>query len=446
MAAINKLLAEIDPDAKQTTVKPEIREQRIYRPESAQSAILEVIRSHAPGGMHHNHIASVYGILTRHKNVTPAEIIENIDIFRENLAPDSGEHGKLDDTLNSLSKTYGMNGGAPTGQKPMPIGDIYIPTWNNRPAALPAVLKLGGTPILTHQNTAALIATPGAGKSSIMEAIGASFLNPDADTLGFEVDSSCRGIIIIDNERTHLDVWNSFYRMCKRTKINEGSAVAGVMFAGLRSVARLGERIKAIEHLLETNPCSLLLIDGAGDLVTDTNDLEQAIESRIWLREITVKFDLSAFVTLHPNPGSNKPRGHQGSEICRESESVLLSKARDDDKKLLTTDFEHGKNRNNPKLTTAYRWSADQMMFVSADYDEVQSGNASGRDLYARRQSEELAADILPGQSSICHKDLVQAIMQRTAKSERTAKDRVADMCGWKIIEKGADGSYRLSG
>jgi hypothetical protein len=340
-----------------------------------------------------------------------------------------------------------------TGQQDLPTAphlqvinkNVFIPEWGNRPEELPAVVKLGGTTILTHQNTAALIANPGGGKSSAMEAIAASYLNPMTDNLGFEVDPSCKGLIIVDNERTNLDVWNSFYRMCRRAQIPEGGAVPNVKIAGLRSVARLPERIKTIEYLLENNPCSLLLIDGAGDLVTDTNDLMQAIECRIWLREITVKYNISIFVTLHPNPNSNKPRGHQGSEICREAECVLLAKPYDDDTKIITSDFEQGKNRNNPKLTTAYRWSDNERMFISVDYGDLMAGRQTSKDQAGRIQAEALARVLLPPPTSLKHADFVNAIMQKTSQSEPTAKRKIKDMTGWGIARKYEDGFYRLN-
>lgn len=323
--------------------------------------------------------------------------------------------------------------------------NVFIPDWTNRPEELPGVLKLGGTTILTHQNTGALIANPGAGKSSAIEAIAASFLNPAVDNLGFEVDPACAGIIVVDNERTNADVWNSFSRVCRRAGIEPGEDMTNVKIAGLRSVARLPERMRVIHHLLDNNPCGLLLLDGAGDLVLDTNDLAQAIECRIWLRELTVKYNLSIFVTLHPNPGSEKPRGHQGSEICREAESVLLAKPFDGDTKIITSDFEHGKNRNNPKLTTAYRWSDENRMFLSVEYEDAVASKSSAQDQKRRANSKALAASILAGQKALKHADFVGSIMDKSSCKESSAKTRIREMTSWGYVQKGEDDRYRLN-
>lgn len=252
---------------------------------------------------------------------------------------------------------------------------IFIPNWHNKPPEVPPVLCLNGIGILTHGNITAVIASPGAGKSSICEAICATHLNNDVDCLGFEGDKNFRGVIYCDFERTEQDVWNSFSRMAKRANINFGDSTDKVILVGMRSIPRLSQRLDAITNLLENNPCSLLILDGSGDLVTDTNDLEQAIECRILFREWTVKYNLSVFTTLHPNPSSEKPRGHIGSEICRESESVLLAKRIENDTHSLTTDFDFGKNRNNSHINTAYKWNDEAMMFLSVEMPVKQSKN-----------------------------------------------------------------------
>ena len=145
-------------------------------------------------------------------------------------------------------------------QQPEIMNKIFIPNWGNKPPDLPPVLTLGGLSILTHQNITAIIAKQGMGKSSNCESILASYLNPAADCLGYNVDKDCKGVIYIDFERTTGDVWNSFYRMCRRAGISIGANFTGVQIAGMRAIPRLAERIEAIECLLQNNPCSLLLL------------------------------------------------------------------------------------------------------------------------------------------------------------------------------------------
>lgn len=327
--------------------------------------------------------------------------------------------------------------------EPVSIQNVFIPSWYNKPEDVKPVLKLLDTPILTHQNTSMVIALPGLGKSSICESICASFLNPNVDCLGFAVDPDCQGVIYIDNERTNADVWNSFKRMCKRANIVDGAAVNNVVIAGLRSVPRLSERLATIEALLQANKCSLLLIDGLGDLVGDSNDNLEAIECRIWLREVTVKYNVSILVTIHPNPNSNKPRGHIGSEGHREAECVLLAKIAEGETRILTTDFEHGKNRNSSHVTAAFRWSDDHKMFISADPDQLSTTKpTNGR---KRMQAENLMLKVLAPPSAKTHTELIEAIMDVENVTESTAKRRIKDMVDYELIKNHSDALYRAN-
>lgn len=322
--------------------------------------------------------------------------------------------------------------------------NVFIPTWENKPEEAEAILSYNGSPILTNQNTTGIIAAPGMGKSSLAEAVAASFLNPDADALGFAVNQNCTGILIIDNERTTHDVWNSFYRMCKRAKIPFGAAIKkNVTLAGLRAVPRLKERLATIEFLLTQKTYGLLILDGAGDLVTDSNDLLQAIECRIWLREQTSKHNISILTTIHPNPNTNKPRGHIGSEVHRECECVLLAKSMDGDVRVLTSDFEFGKNRNHAHVTGAYRWSDEAKMFVTADVDSIAEVREKAKSDRRRNEVERIYLKTIPPPKSKNYTELYSAVVEEEQCSEPTAKRRVREMVDFGFIKKYNDGLYR---
>ena len=317
------------------------------------------------------------------------------------------------------------------------LENVFIPNWNNKPEELPPALSLNGVSILTNGNVTAVVAAPGAGKSSLSEAAAAWHLNFTADTLGFEGDENFEGVIYCDFERTNTDVWNSFNRMARRAGIPFGTEPEKVILVGMRSIPRLAERMQAIEYFLENNPCSLLLLDGAGDLVTDTNDLLQAIDCRIWLRELTVKYKVSIFTTVHPNPGSDKPRGHIGSEVCREAECVFLAKKIDGDIHILTTNFEHGKNRNGSDLTTAYQWSDQEMMFISASVPvDCDAGNKSG----SKRKLAE-ASEI----DEATHVRVLQKVFKH--QEEQTSAEFITNFCSvWSNSEGGEMKSTRAKG
>lgn len=376
------------------------------------------------------------------KDITSLSIAE--DIQQENyLQPQTTEKVKYNG--NGLITA---DSGNLRPQPEQPAGDIlkgvYIPNWDNRPEEKQPLITLDGTGILTHQNITSSIAKPGMGKSSIVEANVSSVLNPDCDCLGFAVDPMVKRLLVIDTERTDTDVWNSFYRAHKRAGIDRHKNTDNITIAGLRFVARVEQRRKIIEQFIIEKEPTIVIIDGAADLVNDTNNLEEAIACRAWMRDLTVIYQVSIFLTLHPNPASDKPRGHLGSELCRESECVLLIKPYDDNTRIITSDFEHGKNRNNPKLTTAYRWSEEAKMFVSADYNEVQINKLKRKGVSDRDKLVNIVKEILPAPNAMKHDELKTVIEEKYEVSDKTARRRITDMIEMTVIKKHDDGYYRM--
>lgn len=378
----------------------------------------------------------------KNQNAAPVNIVskfKDTELKAKKPVPTLNPKAFTGEQIVSTIDMHGLN-------KDEVFKNVFIPSWDNKPIDVTPILSLGGTPILTYQNTSAIIALPGVGKSSICESICSSHLSKTVDNLGFEVSEACSGVLYVDNERTNTDVWKSFNRICRRANIPYGNEISEVTVAGLRSVPRLDERLKVIENLLDDKQYGLLLIDGAGDLVTDSNDLLQAIECRIWLREITVKYKISILTTLHPNPNSNKPRGHIGSEVHRESECVLLTKKIDDDTRVITSDFEQGKNRNNANITTAFTWSENELMFISANPEDIESGKNNKRYSANKRASLELLSlKILPPPTSLQRAALEKAIKQHESCSDSTAQRRVTDMLAEGFVKKFDDGLYRLA-
>jgi hypothetical protein len=248
---------------------------------------------------------------------------------------------------------------------------LFIPTWNNKPPYKEAIIKLNNQSILSFQNITCILAKPGSGKSSTMEAVISCIINPQSDNLHFS--STSKSVLYIDFERTELDVWNSFYRVMIRAGVNKGIEIENVKIVSLRRTPTAEERKKLIENLIIDFKPELLLLDGIGDLVDDTNSLPEAIQCKVWARRVTSNYKLSILTTLHPNKGSDSPRGHIGSEMLRECENILLIKVNNDESRTITTDFEHGKSRNSGHAEASFTWSEELKMFVGIETLKKQS-------------------------------------------------------------------------
>jgi len=83
------------------------------------------------------------------------------------------------------------------------------PTLQNKPEPIPPTVTLGGIRIASRGNMSAIIANPGAGKSSICSAIIAKRINPECDGLGIQVYTD-RLVAYVDTEQSwddHYTLW-----------------------------------------------------------------------------------------------------------------------------------------------------------------------------------------------------------------------------------------------
>lgn len=67
----------------------------------------------------------------------------------------------------------------------------------------------------------------------------------------------------------------------------------------------------------------LIVIDGIRDLLTDINNPDQSTVLVTKLMQWTKVYNIHASVVLHENPGSDKLRGHLGTEVQNKAESVI---------------------------------------------------------------------------------------------------------------------------
>lgn len=318
---------------------------------------------------------------------------------------------------------------------------LFIPNWDNKPPIQKTIIKTQGNRILTTGNLLALVSKPGTGKSSICEAIISNLLNSNCDSLGFEVSlhNGRDKVLYIDTERTLQDTWNSWERTYKRAKIEYPNVDNRLIFANFKAIS-INERKSHLESILNDNKdIGLVIFDGAGDFVRDTNSIQETGEFIDWINSFNS--NISIFVTLHTNLSDNKPRGHLGSELCRRAESVLLVRKLDDGIREITTEFEHGKVRNDNDLATSYyKYSDETSMFISIDHIPKKAFNVE------KEQDYKLMAEkIFEGKTILSSSYIIKEISNKTEKTLVASKGIFhRHFIGYKLVQKTSEG-YKLT-
>jgi hypothetical protein len=108
-----------------------------------------------------------------------------------------------------------------------------------------------------------------------------------------------------------------------------------------------------------------VIIDGIADLVVDVNDSKECNQIVAELHTLAIRYDCAIIAVIHKNPGSDKVRGHLGSQIERKAETNLSLDKEDE-----VTIVWSQKQRRSPILKKngpRFRWSDDMKMHVTVE-------------------------------------------------------------------------------
>lgn len=332
----------------------------------------------------------------------------------------------------------------PVEDEPDPPSLIFRPVWTNEPPNIPPIVTFNGIRFASPGNLSAIIAQPGTGKSAVCEAICAARIDPDADTLSFEVRTE-GGVVYVDTERSTADHWQSWARTMRRASVTpEDGEPRDVDFMLFRSIPTVQQRRAELEAVVGGGAVKLLLLDGVADFVKDVNDSEESADLILWLMAISNRFDMSVVVTIHSNPqlASDKARGHLGSDIQRRAEGLVqVTRDHASGARCITTKFQHGKVRNdNDQMEVYFSWDTDARMFRTTGKPEGAAG------ISLKRQDELSGMARLltnEGTRPFTYTDLIRAIAAHTGTKDKNAQKVFQGMRSLGFMVQGPDRMWR---
>ena len=152
---------------------------------------------------------------------------------------------------------------------------------------------------------------------AIATTVGGEILH---NTLRAPFKEEPKQVLYFDTEQSKYHLQTAVKRVC--TQI--GTTVPRNLEAyGLRKKSP-SERLKIVEHAIQNTPnLSFVVIDGIRDLITCINDEAEASHIASKLLKWTEEQNIHIIAVLHENPGSDKARGHIGTELMNKAETVL---------------------------------------------------------------------------------------------------------------------------
>lgn len=308
------------------------------------------------------------------------------------------------------------------------------------------VYQLAGKTICTGGNITNIQAGPKAGKTAagggmIGSTVKGRFVG--GDNLGFFAENpDGKALIHLDTEQSRFDADRVIRRALTRAEVHHDPP-AWLWSYSLADMD-IADRRRALPLLMEkaAETCGgvhSVIIDGVGDLLTTLNDEVIAFGLVGELHSLAIRYDCPIITVLHENPGSEKTRGHLGSQLERKAETNLRLSI--DSEGITTIYTEKARHGPIPKeFGVCFEWSDEAGMHVSA-------GDAKQRKMEAKIAAMREEADRVLGNEpdGLSYVSLLTLIREELDVSEGTAKNRRRDWLGGGVIRKNHKGFYLLN-
>lgn len=192
------------------------------------------------------------------------------------------------------------------------------------------LVSVGNLPICTRNNFSVIIGQQGARKSFLCTGIAGAFASKNGEgCIGLDCPNGNGKLLWIDTEQADGHVARIKRRLHRIAGLPIDQNFDNIKVKCLREY-KPDVRRRSTFRAIERYKPDFVVIDGIADLITDTNDNKQSSEVITEIMATTKKNNCHILTVIHANPGSEKARGHLGSESLRKSETAILAEANGD--------------------------------------------------------------------------------------------------------------------
>jgi hypothetical protein len=183
----------------------------------------------------------------------------------------------------------------------------------------------------------------------------------------------------------------------------------------------------------------MIIIDGIADYIKDPNNTEESNSIVKYIDQIAIEYNCPVIVVIHTNPGSDKERGNQGSQLQRKSAAVLGIKSENDITYLEPKLLRYAGKNKVPTIMFAY--DVDKGYHVSIGSKTIEKDGKQDKD--RRKQLKDIANEVFAPPIALGYDDALHGIMKMLAIKDRTAKDYFKELRAHDLIVQGEDKNWR---
>ena len=221
-------------------------------------------------------------------------------------------------TIESFFRLCRKYGVTPSSEKSRWRETIFDPTVEViQPDPL---VNCGGVMVVSRENLTVITGKPKACKTTFQSGMIASCLTGRA-VLNMDAPKPLK-VLLADTEQSRFHLARQCDRVFRLAGLDKENREDFTVL-NLRPFSPSERYSYIVEAVSEVRP-DILFIDGATDLITDTNDLEQSEALVANLLTLSSQFNIGICTIVHTNPREDKIRGHIGSTLERKCESAIL--------------------------------------------------------------------------------------------------------------------------
>jgi hypothetical protein len=277
--------------------------------------------------------------------------------------------------------------------------------------------------------------------------IAAAFAGENRDCLGWTSENaSGLALVHFDTEQCPFDHSQLVERAMRRAGVSavpywlQSYCVTGFSYGDIREAIRLSLATAAQKF----GGIHSFILDGAADAISDVNDPAESNEFVAELHALAIQYDCPIIGVIHLNPGTQKTRGHLGSQLERKAETNLqLDK---DEDEITTLWADKNRRASIPKKSgPCFAWDNSHHLHVTIENPAEAKADAK-RDLKVattRKAAERIFAQ--DKKSVLTHGELVNRICEAETLKPSGSRRRVENWLRDGIVTKDDAGSYRLS-
>jgi hypothetical protein len=303
------------------------------------------------------------------------------------------------------------------------------------------ILKQGDNAVIFPHTINVIQGQAGVHKSRLAETICSAFIkvpNCNNELLGFKKynDNLCFTIVYVDTERNLTEqLPYALQSIQMKAGYEMGAHPANFEYISLLQIKRV-DRFKALNEYLDhirntVKGTMVIVLDVSTDCIEDFNKTDKSMEL-IDLMNIAInEHDVCFICLVHENPGSEKARGHFGTELMNKASTVMQVSFEKDAEQNQTEliRVKYLKCRSTAKHEPFHiKYCKDYNGLVLANASEV-SGMVNNRKHKADNESmQEIIVMHLGDGSKMKRADLIDVLCKEFKAKERTIENRLKQM------------------